>query len=149
MHTLQNALRNRRLQVAAAIVVVAVSGISIVVRATLTKGSTTAAVQTSDGPQQKDKPPAHMLVLRPNGFEPAEVSWPKGRFFLAIDNHTGVNNINLLLDREVGGRVKEINLKMRKQRAAGIYDLPPGNYVLTEANHPLWSCRITITPQNE
>jgi len=81
------------------------------------------------------------------GFEPAEVSWPKERFFLAVENHSNVNDITLLLDREVGGRVKEVNLKMRKQRAAGIFDLPPGNYVLTVADHPGWVCRITITPR--
>ena len=90
--------------------------------------------------------PAHVLVLRPMGFEPAEVSWPKDRFFLVIENHTNVSDITLNLDREVGGRVKEVKLKMKKQRAAGIFDLPPGNYLLTEANHPGWVCRITITP---
>jgi hypothetical protein len=91
--------------------------------------------------------PAHVLVLRPMGFEPSEVSWPKERFFLAIENHSNVNDITVLLDREVGGRVKEVNLKMRKQRAAGIFDLPPGNYLLTVADHPEWVCRITITPR--
>ena len=91
--------------------------------------------------------PAHVLVLRPSGFEPAEVSWPKERFFLSIENHTNVSDITLLLDRESGGRVKEVKLKTRKQRAAGIFDLPPGNYLLTEANHPGWVCRITITPR--
>ncbi|HEY0763680.1 MAG TPA: hypothetical protein VGD61_15010 [Pyrinomonadaceae bacterium] len=91
--------------------------------------------------------PAHVLVLRPTGFEPAEVSWPKERFFLAIENHSSVNDITVLLDREVGGRVKEVNLKMRKQRAAGMFDLPPGNYLLTVADHPGWVCRITITPR--
>jgi hypothetical protein len=79
------------------------------------------------------------------GFEPAEVSWPNDRFFLTIENHTDVSEIKLFLDREVGGRVKEVHLKMRKQRAAGIFDLPPGNYLLTEANHPGWVFRITIT----
>lgn len=91
--------------------------------------------------------PAHVLVLRPMGFEPAEVSWPKDRFFLAIENHTNVSDITLLLDRDLGGRVKEVKLKMRKERAAGIFDLPPGNYLLTEANHSGWVCRITITPR--
>lgn len=91
--------------------------------------------------------PAHVLVLRSMGFEPAEVSWPKDRFFLAVENHTSVSDIKLFLDREAGGRVKEVNLKMRKQRGAGIFDLPPGNYLLTEANHPGWVCRITITPR--
>ena len=99
--------------------------------------------------QSRNPPPvpAHVLVLRPTGFEPAEVSWPKERFFLSIDNHSNVSDITLLLNRESGERVKEVNLKMRKQRAAGIFDLPPGNYLLTVANHPGLVCRITITPR--
>jgi hypothetical protein len=26
------------------------------------------------------------------------------------------------------------------------FNLPPGDYVLTEANHPDWKCSITLTP---
>jgi hypothetical protein len=156
MNILPNALRNRRLQVASAMTILAVCGIFIGVRATLMKSSTPPShlpraeertLGAQQGSDSKTKPPARVLVLRPDGFEPTAVSWPKGRFLLAINNHSGVNDITLLLDREVGGRVKEVTLKMRKQRGVGMLDLPPGNYVLTEANHPGWVCRITITPQ--
>jgi hypothetical protein len=90
---------------------------------------------------------SHILTLRPRGFDPAEVSWPKGKFLLIIDNRTNVNELTLRLDREAGGRIKEIKFKMRKERSAGVLDLNPGNYLLTEANHPGWMCRISITPQ--
>lgn len=53
----------------------------------------------------------------------------------------------LRLDREAGGRVKEVRLRSKKERAAGVFDLPPGDYLLTEANHPGWVCRIKVTPQ--
>ena len=156
MSIVLTALRNRRLLVLLPLTILGVSGIFIGARATLmNKTISPANLAPADeralsGPKAPDtstKPPARVLVLRPNGFEPASVSWPKGRFFLAVDNHSGVNGLTLLLDREVGGRVKEVVLKMRKQRSAGMFDLPPGNYVLTEANHPGWVCRITITPQ--
>jgi hypothetical protein len=89
---------------------------------------------------------SHLLTLRPSGFEPAEATWPRGQFFLSIDNRSNVNDITLRLDRKAGARVKEVNLKMRKQRSAGVFDPPPGEYLLTEANHPEWVCRITISP---
>jgi hypothetical protein len=89
---------------------------------------------------------SHLLTLRPSGFEPAEAVWPRGQFFLSIDNRSNVNDITLRLDRKAGARLKEVDLKMRKQRSAGVFDPPPGEYLLTEANHPEWVCRITISP---
>jgi hypothetical protein len=91
--------------------------------------------------------PSHLLTLQPTGFEPAEVRWPKERFFLIVDNRSGVDDITLRVDRAVGGRLKEVRLRMRKQRSAGVFDPPPGKYLLTEANHPGWVCRITISPR--
>jgi hypothetical protein len=90
---------------------------------------------------------SHLITLRSSGFEPAEAVWPRGPFFLSIDNRSNVNDITLRVDRRTGGRLKEVNLKMRKQRSAGVFNPPPGQYLLTEANHPEWICHITISPQ--
>lgn len=90
---------------------------------------------------------SHLITLRPSGFEPAEAVWPRGPFFLSIDNRSNVNDITLRVDRRAGGRVKEVNFKMRKQRSAGVFNPPPGQYLITEANHPEWICQITISPQ--
>jgi hypothetical protein len=115
-------------------------------------GVASAPVQEQAADAAKSRRPetritSHLLTLRPRGFDQAEVSWPKGRFFLTIDNRTNVNNLVWRLDREAGGRVKEVNLRMRKERTLGVLDLPPGDYLLTEASHPGWVCRIKITPQ--
>jgi hypothetical protein len=140
------AFQGQRLRVALLTVAVLVAGVvGIGVRARLKSQAPKTVSPPGVAPlihqaSNTTKPTAHLLVLRPSGFEPAEVSWPKDRFFVAIDNHTSVS------DLEVGGRVKEVNLKMRKQRAAGVFDLQPGTYLLTEASHPGWVCRITITP---
>jgi hypothetical protein len=91
--------------------------------------------------------PSHLITILPTGFEPAGVRWPKARFFLVIDNRSAFDDLTLRVDREVGGRLIEVNLKMRRQRSAGVFDPPPGRYVLTEANHPGWVCHITISPQ--
>jgi hypothetical protein len=130
-------------------------GFVIVARARLTSPITSAASAPAQdqaaSPHQTGRPEtritSHPLTLRPRGFDQAEVSWPKGRFFIMIDNRTNVSELNLQLDREVGGRVKEAKLKMRKERSLGVFDMTPGVYLLTEASHPGWACRITITPQ--
>ncbi|MGH9971930.1 MAG: hypothetical protein ACREBG_29635 [Pyrinomonadaceae bacterium] len=71
----------------------------------------------------------------------------KGQFFLMIDNRSSITDITLRLERKTGGQLKEVNLNMRKKRSAGVFDPPPGEYLLTEANHPEWVCHITISPQ--
>jgi hypothetical protein len=70
----------------------------------------------------------------------------KGKFFLMIDNRSNVNEIFLLLERKAGGRVKEIKSRMRRERSAGVIELPPGDYLLREADHPQWVCRISVSP---
>lgn len=141
-----------------ALLMVAILGFGafvIIARARLTNhppGQVSAPAQDSAAFTAQSKSrviriPSHVITLRPGGFDPAEVSWPKGRFFLTVDNRSNINELTLRLDREVGGRVKETTLRMRKERSAGVFDLTPGTYLLTEADHPGWVCRIRITPQ--
>ena len=88
--------------------------------------------------------PAHVLTLNVDGFEPAEVIWEKKESLLIIDNRTPISELTFQLAKIHGARVKEIKLKTRKQRSAGVLDLPPGQYVLSEVNHTDWICHITI-----
>ncbi|MFY9620025.1 MAG: hypothetical protein WAM70_17750 [Pyrinomonadaceae bacterium] len=149
-------LPNLRMAIVWAIAVVGIGGVAIAVRPTLMNRSTAAAkAEQATEPTTPDSQrkhvraavPSHVLVLRPNGFEPAQVSWPRGRFFLTVENHTSAREIKLQLSRENGNRVHEITRKSRKERGVGILDLPPGEYVLSEASHAKWVCRITITSQ--
>jgi hypothetical protein len=85
------------------------------------------------------------VTLKPTGFEPAELTRRRGAFLLMVDNRS--NNPELLfhLDGEHGKREHE-----QQTRRGGrldwnkVVDLPPGRYLLTEANHPQWVCKITI-----
>lgn len=141
-----------------ALLVVAIVGLTSFVigaRARLTNhilGKASGPAQNTPASTAPSMPSAtritsHILTLGPRGFDPPEVSWPKGKFLLIIDNRSNVSDLTMRLDREAGGRVKEIKFKMRKERSAGVVDLIPGNYLLTEANHPGWICRMSITPQ--
>lgn len=138
-----------------AVAVVGLGSFVIAARARLTnpvRVAAAASAQDLPAAATQSKPPgirvtSHLLTVDPRGFDPAEVRWPKGRIFLTVNNLSNVNELVLRLDRVVGGRVKEMKLRSKKERSAGVLDLPPGDYLLTEANHPGWVCRIKVTPQ--
>ena len=86
-----------------------------------------------------------VITIRPAGFEPQEITRPKGPFGLAVENRTGLENVILRLDREGGGRLQERQVTRKELNWKQRVNLPPGTYTLTEANNPDWVCRITIT----
>ncbi|MFY9619574.1 MAG: hypothetical protein WAM70_16860 [Pyrinomonadaceae bacterium] len=90
------------------------------------------------------------ITIRPTGFEPSDLQHPSQPFLLSLDNQSGLDNLTLEMYREAGPshtRIYESKLSLRSLRKREIQDLEPGNYVLKEANHPNWACRITITPK--
>jgi hypothetical protein len=128
---------------------------AIIVSARTWLASTTPAIKTGQQAQAKARPnpPAggggvERIRVTSNGFEPAEVRRPKGPFYLLFNHSNHLPEIKLLLKRADGGKLREVGLKRngRKGRHAEFLNLPPGRYVLTEASHPEWICRITITP---
>jgi hypothetical protein len=138
-----------------AVALVALGGLIVVARTRLTdsvRAEAPAPAQEPAAVVAQSKPEgarvtSHVLTVSPRGFDPAEVRWPKGRIFLTVNNLSNVSELVLRLEREVGGRVKEMKLRSKKERSAGVLDLTPGDYLLTEANHPGWVCRIKVTPQ--
>jgi hypothetical protein len=86
------------------------------------------------------------LSLRPSGFEPAAITRPRGEFYIAIYNHTGIEELLFTLNHETGRREHEVRLSRGKKKAGDLLNLPPGNYTLVVADHPEWSCSITINP---
>ncbi|HEX5705103.1 MAG TPA: hypothetical protein VFX97_18030 [Pyrinomonadaceae bacterium] len=90
------------------------------------------------------------ITIRPTGFEPSDLQHPSQPFLLSLDNQSGLDNLTLEMYREAGPsltRIYESKLSLRSLRKREIQDLEPGSYVLKEANHPRWACRITITPK--
>lgn len=87
---------------------------------------------------------AELITLRPTGFDPAEITRPRGRFLLAVDNRSGLDELVLRIDRQDKGRIHERRMARGKLSWRQVVDLQPGSYLLTEANHPEWVCRITI-----
>jgi hypothetical protein len=87
---------------------------------------------------------AELITIRPTGFEPEEIMRPAGRFLLAFDNESGLRDLVFRLEREGGERIVEMRPK-RKSDVGGVMDLPPGLYLVTEANHPEWVFRLRLT----
>lgn len=86
-----------------------------------------------------------LVTVGRHGFDRSAITRRKGRFLLAVDNRSGLEAIDLQLVRENGNRDREMKVHKRKPDWKGLVDLPPGSYKLTEAGHPDWVCRITIT----
>lgn len=109
------------------------------------KRAPTAAVPMDQGPQAPVQ--AELITITPTGFEPAEFTRPKGRFLLAIDNQSGLDEVDFYFERETAGRVNVPLSRRGKLAWREIVDLTPGTYILRATNDESWRCRIRITPQ--
>ena len=98
----------------------------------------------SDGNSQPTE--IELITLRPAGFEPAEITRTKGPFVLFIDDRSGRDNSSLVLQRSNGGQVRAIGLQRKKTEWNDVVDLPPGTYILQDANNSELRCQITILP---
>jgi hypothetical protein len=86
-----------------------------------------------------------VITVRANGFEPRAITRPDGQFILALTNHTEVDELALRLDRVRGDRLQEVRMRRGRIRWNQVFNLPSGDYLLSEQNHPDWACRITLT----
>ena len=86
-----------------------------------------------------------VFTLFTPGFHPAEVTVPKGRYLLAVENQSGLEEIELRLRREAGQSLKEKQTRRGRQVWKEVIDFKPGSYVVTEAGRPEWTCHIIIT----
>lgn len=95
--------------------------------------------------QSSERLEAEVITIRPTGFEPSEITRPIGPFVLAIENRSGLQAMQLRLDRVGVARLLDFEMPRPKHDWNNRLDLPPGRYVLSDAYHPDWACSITIT----
>lgn len=102
---------------------------------------------TSDG----ERPEVNLITLTPDGYIPSQISRHKGKFLLMVDDRSGLSETSQKLERVIGAgngeKLKEANVKRTQTLWTEEYDLSPGEYLLTEINHPSWKCIITITAE--
>lgn len=134
-------LQSRQFRVFSAILLLLISGVLIMAR---WNGSDALPSAPSQG-KMDSKLEAELVTITPTGFEPAEIRRPQGRFLLAIDNRTGLDSIEVYLERETGSRAKDSFARKGKLAWREAIDLPAGTYILRAANDENWRCRITLT----
>lgn len=104
-----------------------------------------AAASLPQGRSQRVLLGAELLTITRRGFEPTEMSRADGHFFLAIQNRSGIGELNLKLIREAGDSLHEAHLVRGADDWCDVVNLPPGTYLIIEADHPKWVCHLTIT----
>ena len=130
----------------------------LVVAVVMASSANHTAITTDDGPDSKGamalqgnsstaRLEAERITIRPTGFEPAEITRPAGRFLLAVNDRSGARDLVLTLARVNGQRLHTARMRdnPRKHEWRQLVNLPPGRYVVSEANHSEWICRITLT----
>jgi hypothetical protein len=147
MSVFPSSQRSRRVGVALLLIAIAVVGLSLVyARPSRAPKDNAIALAVANGPQAPSSSPAEveLIDLRPSGFEPREITRPAGRFLLGVNNRTGLTDLSLVLANE-SGRSEGSKRLSRMKTWREVLDLQPGRYVLREATHSDWLCRITIT----
>jgi hypothetical protein len=106
-----------------------------------------ADVALSQQRQKQAHVETELITLQPSGFEPNEIRRPQGAFILGVDNRAGVESIELQFMRTDGQRLNALQTPKRKVSWREVVDLAPGEYLLSVANHPEWTCNVTILPR--
>jgi hypothetical protein len=105
------------------------------------------APDSAPGQPEPNQLETEIVTITPTGFEPAQITRPQGRFMLAIDNRSGLDQVGLYLEREKEGRVNVAFSRKGKLAWRDTLDIPPGVYILRAANDESWRCTISITPR--
>ena len=134
--------QSQRLKLLFSMLFLLVSGVLILAHFKRTPTEAATVVQGPQAPVQ-----AELITLTPTGFEPTELTRPKGRFLFAIDNRSGLEDVEFYFERETGGRVNVPLSRHGKLAWREIVDLSPGTYILRATNDESWRCRLTITAQ--
>ena len=118
-----------------------------VIKNDTTNSRTAAPVSDAPAPLQLQSSVARLemerITITPTGFEPNVITRGLGRFLLAVDNRSGHDDLTLHLEGQTG-RLRTQRASRSKASWREVLELAAGEYVLREANHREWSCRITI-----
>jgi hypothetical protein len=109
--------------------------------------STSSAFPPVQADPQNQKIEAEIITIRPTGIEPTTITRPKGPFILRVEDRSGLKEVEVQLSVDRGGRVFQVKASRERADWSRLVDPPPGRYVLTEVNHPEWTCTITITAE--
>jgi hypothetical protein len=104
-----------------------------------------AQPNASSGQRAPSNMEVEVISITRNGFEPSEIRRPAELFLLAVNNQGRPTELSFEICRLNGQKLHEMKGGKGQQRQRKILDLPPGQYVLKELNHPEWSCAIVLS----
>ena len=107
---------------------------------------TSQPAQVTPASRQKEILGYEVVTLTRFGFEPAEITHHGRRFFLAIENRSGLRDLTLRIDPEHGNRILEVNQPDDQLSWVDEMSLPPGEYIISTPNRAGSVCRLTIQP---
>lgn len=87
-----------------------------------------------------------VVTITPTGFEPGEITRAKGPFILAIENRSGLDEVEFYFERETGSRLDLRLSRKRKLAWHEVMDLSPGNYILRAVDYNDWRFTLSVTP---
>lgn len=100
---------------------------------------------TSSAPEKTDRPfEVEVVTISSDGFEPQQIVRPPGPFLLAVTNRSGIDSLDVHLETEARGKLREKSLPLITPHWREVMNLQPGRYVVTEANHPEWTFSLII-----
>ncbi len=109
-----------------------------------TSSSASSQQAASSVQRTKERIGSESIVITSHGFQPTEISRAPGRFFLHVQNRSGVNPLVWRVSAQSGSTLKEISVTSEHLDWADEVDPPAGQYTVTEVNHG-WTCHLTIT----
>src|SRR2546428_13890736 len=74
------------------------------------------------------------ITVTPIGLESVQITRGTGPFLLAVDNRSGLDDLNLRLNGQLGA-IRTQRASRSKSNWREIMTLPPGTYTMTEAGH--------------
>jgi len=120
----------------------------------LTAGVLLASPQAqAQRPQERERPEIVLvrLVLKPQGFNPSEITVTEGLVRIEVLNRVGFPELPMLLEREAEElRPKQVlrqePFERRRPKWAHEMLFEPGTYTVSVEERPNWTSRIVVVP---
>jgi hypothetical protein len=90
-----------------------------------------------------------VLIAKNNGFDQSALTANDRQFFLVVRNVSGVSQLSYHIVASSGAALasvalKDLPLNGTNPRSGALLNLASGTYIITEADHPTWTCKLTV-----
>jgi hypothetical protein len=112
-------------------------------------GALLGAIAYAQGPSATQTGPIDTVAVEmtPYGFFPQQLSHTAGTFFLFVHNVSGPAPRSLAFSAVTNAAstiLHQPSLSQARPHWVKLVSLTSGTYTVSEANHPSWTCTITV-----